>query len=198
MIRRAREQQIILASGSPKRAELFSKLGIQFRVVVSGCAENMEGQKNPRALARRLSQEKARCVAEQYPRAVVIAADTFGVIGSAFYGKPSTISEALGMLRALSGKMHLVVTGVTVIDGSKKKEHSFVSETKVWFRSVTEKELHQYTASKEWEGKGAGYTLLGRAAPFIERIDGEPGTVLGLPLCALAKLLKKLGVIIPH
>ncbi len=185
---------IILASGSPKRAELLGQLNMPFRVIVSGCDEDMSSVKNPRILARKLSQDKARCVALKHPHALIIAADTFGVLGKALYGKPKDLNDAKRMIRHMSGRMHLVLTGVTIIDGQKKKEYSFVAQTKVWFRTITHEELQKYADSREWEGKGAGYTLLGRAGTFIERIDGEVGTVLGLPLCALAQALKKIGI----
>ncbi|MBI4272467.1 septum formation protein Maf [Candidatus Uhrbacteria bacterium] len=191
---RTDSRDIILASGSVKRAELLEKIGIPFRVVVSGCDEDMSSAKDPKILARKLSQEKARCVAKKYPRALIIAADTFGVTGKILHGKPKNRSDATRMLRHLSGRMHKVITGVTVIDGEKRKEHSFVAVTKVWFRPITPRELTWYVDSRDWEGKGAGYTLLGRAGMFIERVDGEPGTILGLPLCALVQTLKKFGI----
>lgn len=189
-----RSRIIILASGSQKRAELLKQIGIPFRVVVSGCAENMQSTKNAHALARQLSRDKARCVALQYPRALVIGADTFGVIGKTYHGKPKDFNDAKRIVRALSGRMHRVITGVTIIDGQSKKERSISAQTKVWFRKITNDEVKWYARTRDWEGKGAGYTLFGRAARFIERIDGEPGTVLGLPVCMLTQALKEFGV----
>jgi len=189
---------IILASASPKRRELLEQLGISFRVVVSDCLEDMSQTKNPHKLVRILSREKARCVAGEHPNAIVIGADTFGVLGKKFLGKPENEKEAATMIRQLGGRMHLAITGLTIIDTRKKKERSYVATTKVWFRKVSPAEIAWYIQSGEWKGKAAAYTVLSRAGAFIERIEGELGTILGLPLATLTNALSKdFGIKLP-
>lgn len=195
---RKNDISLILASGSPKRRELLEQLGIPFRVVVSDCEEDMSRAKDPRKLARMLSLEKARCVAQEYQNTIVIGADTFGVLGKKFLGKPETEKEASSMIRQLSGRMHVAITGFTIIDTRRGKERSYVCETKVWFRKVSPAEVQWYVQSGEWKGKAAAYTVVSRAGAFIERIEGELGTILGLPLATLSQALSRdFGIYLP-
>ena len=109
-------RKIVLASASPRRKELLQKIGLKFEVDVSNCAEEIDPALKPDEIVRRISIEKAHAVASRHKDAVIIAADTIGVIGTKLLGKPHTVVEARKMLAQISGKSHEVITGFTVLD----------------------------------------------------------------------------------
>ena len=148
----------------------------------------------PDALVTALSRQKAaevaaRCAA---PEDVVIGADTVVALGGRVLGKPRDAADAKRMLRALSGRSHTVYTGVTVLRGAQALSHA--ERTEVRFRALDDAEIERYIATGEPMDKAGAYGAQGFAALFVERIDGDFFNVMGLPLCALGKLLKQLGV----
>ena len=187
-------KKIILASASPRRKEILKKTGLKFKVVASDCAERMDRGVNPHRLARLISREKAESVACRYRDAVVIAADTFIVFQDRLLGKPHTVKEARGMLKTLSGKRHLVITGFTIIDAETGKMVSRSVETKVFLKELTMKQIEVYVRSGEPLEKAGGYAIQGFGSVIIRRIEGDYYNVMGLPLSALVEGLKKVGI----
>ncbi len=187
-------RNIILASGSPRRKEILSKLKIPFIVVESGYEENMTLALKPAKLAEYLSAGKAKHIAEAYPDSVIIAADTFVVIDDQILGKPKTSKRAKEMLRMLNGKEYRVVTGVTILDTATDYIHSFNNVTKIFMKKLSDDTLTAYAETDEPLDKAGACAFSDTGAIFIERIDGDFFNAMGLPLSALVDELQKFGV----
>ena len=185
---------IILASGSPRRKELLEKIGFNFEVEPSNYNEEINSKLRPHELAKSLSFEKARAVANKHKNALVIAADTFIVFKGKILGKPYTETEARKMLETISGKPHSVVTGFSIIDTEDKKTVSRSVETKVYIRRLTLSEIDAYVKSREPLDKAGAYAIQGLGSVIVEKIEGDYFNVIGLPLSALTESLKEFGV----
>ena len=185
--------KIVLASSSPRRRELLSAAGVgEFEICPAMGEETAPEGLAPDELVKHLSRQKAVEVAAKQSDAVVIAADTIVWSGSRALGKPHDKSEAFAMLSELSGKIHEVYTGVTVICGEK-----LISEaecTRVHFRELSVDEINAYIATGEPMDKAGAYGIQGRASLMVEKIDGDYFNVVGLPLCRLGAMLKTIGV----
>ncbi len=186
--------QIVLASASPRRKELLEKIGLKFIVDASDFPEDAFNALPPLARAKKLSAAKAFSVASRHPESIIIAADTFGVIGRKTLGKPGSPDEAENMLISLSGRMHRAVTGLTVMDTTTDKTISRVVQTRVYMRQLTREEIIAYVKTGEPLGKAAAYAIQGIGSVLIDHIDGDFYNVVGLPLAMLAEMLKKFGV----
>ncbi len=167
---------------------------MKFEVEPSDYEEEIAAGLAPHELAKRLSLEKAKRVANRHKKALVIAADTFGVFQCQILGKPKTEAEARQMLEMLSGQAHLVITGFTIIDTETGKTVSGSVETKVYFRKLTPVEIEAYVKSGEPMDKAGAYAIQGMGAVIVEKIEGDYFNVIGLPLSALAESLKEFGV----
>jgi septum formation protein len=187
-------KRIVLASASPRRKELLEQIGLQFEVEPSNYDEEITFASEPHEMAKKLSLGKARAAARKHRNALIIAADTFVVLGDRAFGKPHTSSEAREMLRALNGKEHSVITGFTILDAETGKVLSKSVETKVHVRKLTLKEIDSYVRSKEPLDKAGGYAIQGLGAVVVEKIEGDYCNVVGLPLSALAETLREFGV----
>jgi septum formation protein len=187
-------RRIVLASASPRRRELLEQIGLQFEVEPTDYDEETTSASEPHEMARELSLGKARTAAQKHRNALIIAADTFVVLGDRILGKPHTNEEAGEMLRALNGQTHSVITGFTVLDTETGKVLSKSVETRVCMRRSTLKEIERYVRTKEPLDKAGGYAIQGRGAVLVERIEGDYSNVVGLPLSALAESLKEFGV----
>lgn len=148
-------------------------------------------------LARSLAASKAATVADDVPDAVVIGADTIVVAEHGILGKPVDAADAARMLRLLSARRHHVVTGIAVLRRRPPVSLVDSSETAVWFRGLTEDEISRYVATGEPLDKAGAYGIQGRAGAFVERIEGDYFTVVGLPLALLTGLLGKAGITPP-
>ncbi len=190
-------KRIILASASPRRKELLEKLGLTFEVEPSNYEEDMHSGLEPHEFAQKTSLEKAKAVAQKHDNAIVIAADTFIVLGGQILGKPHTENNAREMLAAISGKSHSVITGFSIIDTDKNKMLSKSVETKVHIKKMTSAEIHAYVKSKEPLDKAGAYAIQGSGAVFVERIEGDYFNIIGLPLGALTEALKEFNIDIP-
>ncbi len=179
---------IILASSSPRRQELLRRIIPEFQVVPPVVEE--DAVEHPRDLLL-LARRKAEAVAAQYPEALVIAADTGVFRDGRAYGKPGNFEEAKEFLSALSGGWHSVFTGLVVRRGEVLRES--LVETRVLFRPLSEEEILWYLRSEEVLDKAGAYAIQGRAAAFVERIEGDFYNVMGLPVCALWRILWELG-----
>ena len=184
---------VVLASASPRRHDFLRALGIPFTVRVSSADETLEPGEDPLEAAERLARAKAAAVAASSPReSLVIAADTLVVQDGAALGKPRGREEARAMLRALSGRRHEVVTGVALVRHGTVVSGRDVTE--VVFAPLDEETIARYAASGEPDDKAGAYALQGLAGLFIERIEGSPSNVVGLPVRLLYLLARRLGV----
>ena len=187
-------RKIILASSSPRRKQLLEQLGLAFSVDPSDCPEDLSQKLEPHALARKLALQKALSVASRHAAAVVIAADTFGVLDGRILGKPRDAAGARDMLAALSGRCHSVISGIAVADARNGKNVTASVETQVYFRRLTPAEIDAYVATGEPLDKAGAYAIQGLGAALVERIEGDYFNVVGLPLCALCDLLKDFDI----
>ena len=183
--------RIILASASPRRRELMAYFGVPFTVVPSNAAEDAEGSGLEQV--QTLAKVKGLEVFKNHPDYYVLAADTLVCFGNMVLGKPASHAKAAQMLSMLSGRWHQVHTGVCLYtpDGWV---HERVETTNVLFRKVGEKELLRYAASEEPMDKAGAYAMQGTGSILIERIDGSPSNVIGLPLAIVADLLKDVNL----
>jgi septum formation protein len=187
-------KRIILASASPRRKELLEKLGLKFEVDASNCAEEIDPTLEPDELVRRISITKAKSVAQRHQDAVIIAADTIGVIGKKLLGKPHTADEAGKMLAQISGKSHEVITGFTILDTVTDKIMTGTVSTKVYIKKLTQQEIAAYVQTGEPLDKAGAYGIQGRGAVIVEKIEGDYYNVMGLPLSALTEALIEFGI----
>jgi len=184
--------QMLLSSGSPRRKELLSLLGIPFQVVAPNIPEIQQRDETPETFCLRISKEKALEVAQKHTAALVIGADTIVVIDGMILGKPRDTSEAYDFLMLLQNKIHTVLTGYTITLGN----HSIskVVKTKVHFRAMTAKEISWYISTGEPMDKAGAYAVQGIGSLFIKEIHGCYTNVIGLPLSHLYKDLIKFGI----
>lgn len=186
--------KIILASQSPRRQALFKILGLEFEMEESNYQENLKKDLKPKDLAIFLSQGKAKAVAIQNKDAVIIAADTLIAFENKVLGKPASQEEAFKMLWEMRGKYHSVITGLTIINAQTGKTESKAVETRVYFRKFSKEEVKNYVATGEPQDKAGAYGIQGLGQLLIEKIEGDYSNVVGLPLGALARSLKKFGL----
>lgn len=185
-------KNIILASKSPRRHELLSMLGFEIKTVVSDVDEDAINAETPALLASKLAHTKALAVANEVGKTdlPIIAADTLVEVNGKILGKPKDEADARRMLKMLSGSVHYVHTGISVIYGGD--EINLTDTAKVFFRDIDEDELDDYIASKEPFDKAGAYGIQGKAGAFVERIEGDFFSIMGLPICAVTKALKQL------
>jgi septum formation protein len=181
---------LILASSSPRRAELLRAAGIVFTVRAADIDETIGPNEPPRDYVARLSREKARAVVRGDELA--LGADTTVVINGEIIGKPADAEEAGRMLRALSGQWHEVLTGVTLTRADLVV--SAVSSTRVKFAELSDAEIKWYVSTGEPMDKAGAYAIQGRASLFVERIEGSYSNVVGLPLQLTYQLARRMGV----
>ena len=178
--------QLILASGSPRRRELLGLFGIPFAVHAADIDETMDPDKSPKDEVARVSRCKAAAIRREEGDAV-IAADTIVVCQGKVLGKPHSEAEAASMLRLLSGRDHQVMTGCTVLCGDRVE--TFTEVTSLHFRPLSEKEILKYVQSGEPMDKAGSYGIQGGAALFCEKLEGDYYNVMGLPVCRLYETL---------
>lgn len=180
---------IILASASPRRQELLKLFGFPFTVRVADIDETMDLTKAPYDEVARVSHLKALAVERSWDD-IVIAADTIVVCEGRVLGKPHSEAEATEMLHLLSGRDHQVMTGCTVLRGETCE--SFTEVTDLHFRPLEDGEIARYVASGEPMDKAGAYGIQGGAALFCERMVGDYYNVMGLPVCRLGQVLRKI------
>ena len=181
---------IVLASGSPRRKELLETLGLEFAVCPAKGEECPPQGAGPDETVKALSLAKAREVAQAYPEALIIAADTIVWADSRILGKPRSEAEAEEMLAQLSGSSHEVYTGVTLICGEKTVCRSEC--TKVFFRALGEDEIRAYVKTGEPMDKAGSYGIQGKGTLLVESITGSYDNVVGLPLVTVYEMMKVL------
>ena len=181
---------IVLASQSPRRQELLAQAGLPFVVRVADIAEVRGVDEPPRRYVLRLAREKAAAV-PSLPAEFVLAADTTVVVDGAVLEKPTSVRDAARMLRVLSGRQHVVMTGICLRHGAG--EWSTVEQTRVRFAQLNEDEILAYAASGEPMDKAGAYAIQGLASKFVTAIDGCYFNVVGLPVARVYQLLKQAG-----
>jgi septum formation protein len=182
---------LILASASPRRAELLTSAGFVFEVAPADVDETPEPGEAPQPYALRVARAKASAAVASTggkPGALVLAADTVVAVDGEVLGKPADPDDATRMLRLLSNGVHQVHTAVVVRRGAD--ERSEVVTTRVRFLPLTEAEIAWYIASGEPDGKAGAYAIQGRAARFVDWIEGSWSNVVGLPIATVYRLLE--------
>ena len=182
----------ILASASARRAELLTAAGYQFEIVPADVDETPLTGEPPKTYALRVARAKAEEVSRRLSAdRIILAADTVVVAGERLMGKPVDAKDAESMLNALSGAAHQVHTAVVVRSPAGQAEE--VVTTEVRFNRLSDAEIAWYLSTGEFEGKAGGYGIQGRAARFIDGIDGSWSNVVGLPIATVYRLLSRAG-----
>ena len=179
---------VVLATASPRRAELLRQIGLEFKVLPSQINEP-DIQNHPIEAVKHIAYQKAEVVADQLESGLVIGADTTVVANQAIIGKPASYQQAIDSLKKLSGCHHQVMTGVALIDVSQKTEMVWSETTSVFFRQLHNEEIEAYVANGEANDKAGAYGIQGEAATFVNRIEGCYFNVVGLPLASLTENL---------
>lgn len=179
----------ILASKSPRRRELLGGIIDEFEIMTREVDETLPSDVHPRDGVELLALRKGAAVAREYPDAVVISSDTLVELGGIPLGKPRDREDAIGMLTSLSGKAHNVHTGVAV--HYKGRSYSGVASTAVYFREMTLSEIEEYVDSGDPMDKAGSYGIQSGGGKFVERIDGDFDTVVGLSVSLTKKLTRE-------
>ena len=201
--------RLVLASASPRRAELLNAAGIEFDVVSAEVDELMDPEETPDGYVRRVALSKAEVVRAQTGDCPILAADTVVVVDNEVLGKPADADDARRMLTLLSGRQHAVITAVCLINppGSTEAGHDVngtgfgrvqvaVSRTTVEFAELSQQEIDWYVASGEPMDKAGAYGIQGLASRFVTRIMGSYSNVVGLPIALVYELCKGAGILI--
>jgi len=179
---------IVLASRSPRRAELLQQIGISFTVLAADIDESPLAGETPEDFVRRMAVGKAQAVHAMQPQDIVLGSDTAVVLDGHILGKPANREHAMDMLLSLSGREHRVLTGVAVQHA--RMEYA-LSDSRVFLREITRVEAERYCDSGEPDDKAGAYAIQGHAAIFIRHIEGSYSGIMGLPLYETAQLLAR-------
>ncbi len=183
-------EPIILASGSPRRRRYLEDLGLTFTVAPVSIDETPLAEETADTFVVRMAREKAAAVSEKYHRSWVISGDTIVCLGRIILGKPADKEEALEMLMSLSGREHVVRTGICLFHAEKKVFSHRLAATKVIFANFDEMTARAYVESGECLDKAGAYGIQGKGAFLVEAIEGSYSNVVGLPLYELLEMLK--------
>lgn len=186
-------KRIILASNSPRRRELLEMIGLRFDIIADNTPEPMNRDMTPDAVVCELAEFKGRNVSKKLDNtggAIIIAADTVVAVDNEILGKPKDPQDAMNMLLKLSGRMHIVYTGVYVSDTNTGACVSFCEKTEVFFKKLDIDEIKDYINTEEPLDKAGAYGIQNLGSLFVEKINGDYFNVVGLPLSKLGKVLK--------
>jgi septum formation protein len=185
-------EKLILASRSPRRAEILRAVGWPFDVVVAGVDETLNDAEPPKEYVRRLSFAKASAVAAKLERGLVLGADTTVVVNNQILGQPVDDDDARRMLRLLSGRWHEVLTSVALVRaGEKANPVEGTETTRVRFAELSEEEIDWYVSTGEPRDKAGAYGIQEKAALFVEEIQGDYFNVMGLPIRLVYELVRR-------
>lgn len=184
---------LILASASPRRADLLQHFGLSFGIEPSAIDEQSLPGESGVALIRRVAKEKAQAVQARRPDAYLLGADTGVLLDQQFMGKPESCDEACEMLQALSGRSHEVSSAVCLITPTGELFEAFAT-TSVWFSTLSEAWIEAYVASGDPMDKAGAYAIQNEAGLFVSRIEGSYSNVVGLPLYETGQLLRGAGL----
>ena len=188
-----RFSDIILASASPRRAELLKQIGLDFQVCPSGLSETVATPTSPAEVVEELALKKAQTVGRRFNRGLIIGADTVVAINRKIIGKPENNRHAIEILSQLSGNHHEVVTGVSLLELEKERQIVWSERTLVHFRKLRESEILEYVSSHDVSDKAGAYGIQEKAAAFVSRVEGCYFNVVGLPLASLVEKLWELS-----
>ena len=174
-------EKLVLASGSPRRAEILERAGWPHEIIVAGIDETVLPNEEPAAYVQRLARSKAEAVASRLSEGVVLGADTTVVVANQILGQPVDDADARRMLRLLNAKWHDVLTGVAVVRVGGETRVGYQT-TRVRFAEISEQEIDWYIATGEPFGKAGAYAIQGKASLFIEEIEGDYFNIMGLPI----------------
>ena len=186
------DEKLILASSSPRRAEILTAVGWPFTAVTAGIDETRRPNEQPVEYVQRLAKEKAEVVASSMESGLVLGADTTVVVEETLLGQPHDQDDARQMLRLLSGKWHEVLTGVAIVRLSGESKVDYET-TRVRFAEMSEKEIDWYISTGEPKGKAGAYAVQGAAALFIEEIQGDYFNIVGLPIRLVFEMVKAMS-----
>ncbi len=188
----ALNKPIILASQSPRRSALLAEAGIAFEAVSPKFDEppTVALHESPAAFAESVSYYKAASVADEYPDRVILGADTVVAIGNQMYGKPVDVEDARRILTELLGATQEVITGVTLFWPARDRRLICHDVTYVTMRAMSARELDEYLAGGDWEGKAGAYGIQGEADRFVERCEGSYSNVVGLPVELVQRMIQ--------
>ena len=173
---------LILASASPRRAELLRQLNLDFQIVPSDATEIFDEQLSPWELCQLNAHRKARVVAKKHPDALVLGADTLVFLGEEVMGKPANLAEASRMLTRLQGRTHQVVTGVSLMQLRAHRERTFAASTDVAFRPLSAAQINDYLARTHPLDKAGAYAIQEHGEMIVSEISGSHSNVVGLPI----------------
>ena len=184
---------LILASASPRRRELLATLNLPFRVMPAHIDERHHAAEPPESYVVRLARQKAEQLAEQFPSAWVLGADTVVILDQHILGKPADAATARAMLSSLSGREHTVMTGVAVVQRGRRLVQCDVVRTRVRFRTLQAAAIEAYIATGEPFDKAGAYAVQGVGGQFVAALEGCYNNVVGLPLQRTLALLQAAG-----
>lgn len=183
---------LVLASASPRRRELLARLGLEVTVAPAGVDESPLDGESPPESALRIARAKAKYAAARSPDDAILAADTIVVLGDRILGKPRDRDDARAMLRSLSGRSHMVITALAA--RWREREATHLEHARVVFAPIPDSLIAWYVDTGEADDKAGAYAVQGRAALFVERVEGNVQAVVGLPLAPLAALFARVGL----
>ena len=187
-------RKLVLASASPRRRELLSKIGLKFDIVPSKYDEKLDSDDFTYEKIEKIALCKAQDIMDKVSKdAIIISADTVVVLDGKILGKPHSKQDAFDMISALSGKTHEVITAIAMIDMKNEKTICRSQSTKVKFRKIETAEIEYYVSTEEPYDKAGAYAAQGLAAIFVEKIDGCFNNVVGISVYEVAQMLKELG-----
>ncbi len=181
---------LILASASPRRAELLRPLGLDFQAVPSDAAEIFDEQLSPWELCQLNAHRKARVIAKKHPDALVLGADTLVFLDGEVMGKPADLADARRMLTRLQGRTHQVVTGISLIHLRAHRERTFAVSTEVTFRPLTARQIDNYLSKMNPLDKAGAYAIQEHGDLIVSEISGSFSNVVGLPVERVEEELK--------
>jgi septum formation protein len=184
---------IILASNSPRRAEMLRQAGLEFKVVPSNVSEIQHEQLTAREVSQINAYRKARGVAKKYPDALVLAADTVVALEDILFGKPTNLEDAYQMLEKLQGKTHVVVTGICLLHLRNHRQRIFAESTAVTFRGLDAVKIRRYLTRVNPLDKAGAYAIQENGDQVVERVSGSYTNVVGLPMERLSVELRAWG-----
>jgi septum formation protein len=174
-------EKLVLASGSPRRAEILERAGWPHEIIVAGVDETLFPNEEAAAYVQRLARSKAEAVASRLQEGLVLGADTTVVVANQILAQPADDADARRMLNLLNAKWHEVLTGVAVVRVGGETRVAY-EKTRVRFAEMSESEIDWYIATGEPFGKAGGYGIQGKASLFIEEIEGDYFNIMGLPI----------------
>ena len=174
-------EKLVLASGSPRRAEILERAGWPHEIIVAGVDESVLPNEEPAAYVQRLARAKAEAVASQLTKGVVLGADTTVVVENEILGQPVDEADARRMLGMLNARWHDVLTGVALVRVGGEARIGY-EKTRVRFAEMSDDEIDWYIATREPFGKAGAYGIQGKASLFIEEIEGDYFNIMGLPI----------------